>query len=213
MVVQHTAIIFAAYHVLRSCSTHMTSTLSATVIATPLPANALLLRYAGPTGYTDCYATEVPGAVSHQAFVHAFYTSPVFRIERVLLRWFAGRASTEGDAAALASGACDRFAAWDVEGRADNQLLLADFTGRTRSWFMVLPMHGAGGQSAAGPCTRLYFGSAVVPRIREATGEGSMGAMFYALLGFHRVYSRTLLWAARRRVLKQADFAGLHSGL
>jgi hypothetical protein len=54
--------------------------------------------------------------------------------------------------------------------------------------------------------TRLYFGSAVLPRRGGAgkAGEVSeklrMGWMFYVLLGFHRLYSRLLLAAASRRL-------------
>jgi hypothetical protein len=71
-------------------------------------------------------------------------------------------------------------------------LLLADFTGATRSWLMseVVP---AGG-------TRLWFGSAVVPRRHGPGGQPQFGAGFHALLGFHRAYSRALLAAAGRRL-------------
>jgi hypothetical protein len=165
------------------------------ISAADLPSTALLRRYAAPVGYTDCYVTELAGVVSHQAFVRAFYTSPLFRIERLVLRWLASRPSTDGDVEALACGTGDKFAAWRVEARAEDQLLLADFTGRTRSWLMVRSFQGA-----RGPSTLLYFGSAVVPQIDRRTGEKSMGPAFAALLGFHRLYSRALLRAARGRV-------------
>jgi hypothetical protein len=42
----------------------------------------------------------------------------------------------------------------------------------------------------------------VVPRVSKVTGEQSMGAGFNALLGFHKLYSRSLLRAASKRVLK-----------
>ncbi len=163
-----------------------------------LPSTALLRKYAAPAGYADCYVTEVAGVVSHAAFVRAFYTTPLFRIERALLKWFASRPSTDEDVDALVSGSSDRFAAWHVEGRSENQILLADFTGRTRSWLMVRANQGALGLS-----TLLYFGSAVVPRLDKRTGEQSMGAAFNALLGFHKLYSRSLLRAARSKVRKQ----------
>lgn len=159
----------------------------------PLPPAALLQAY-GRDGvaYADCYCTELPGAVPLASFVEAFYTTPLFKLERAVLRWFAGKPSTDADARALAQGA-DRFAAWRVEGRTAEQLLLADFTGRTRSWLMVEPLAPSGATSG----TRLYFGSAVVPRgARKGGGRGAMGFGFHALLGFHKLYSRLLLRAA-----------------
>ena len=88
-------------------------------------------------------------------------------------------------------------AAWTVEARGTDQLLLCDFQGRTRSWLMVTP--GEHGHS-----TRLYFGSAVVARVDRRTGRSRMGWGFHALLGFHRLYSRALLRAAQRRLQREA---------
>lgn len=102
-----------------------------------------------------------------------------------------------GQAGALARGERDTFAAWRVEGRAPGELLLCDFTGRTRSWLMVVAPTGG-----ASP-TRLCFGSAVVPR-RDGAGRARMGSLFTALLGFHKLYSRALLYAARRRLARHA---------
>lgn len=161
-----------------------------------LPADALLQRHAGAGGYADCYAVDVAGRVSHAAFVEAFYTTRAFKLERLILRLFASRPSTDDEARQLADGTRDTFAAWSVEGRTADQLLLGDFTGRTKSWLMVAP---AG--SAASPAgTRLYFGSAVVPARNRRTGKSSLGFVFRALLGFHHLYSRILLGAARARL-------------
>lgn len=161
----------------------------------PLPPEALLARYAQSGAYTDCYASDIAHAVTHAAYVEAFYTSPIFKPESRLLAWFARKPSTDAQAHALATGQRDDFAAWKVEGRSADQLLLCDFTGRTRSWLMVAP-------TATG--TRLYFGSAVVPLHDKATGRTRMGAGFAALLGFHRLYSRALLCAARRQLERGA---------
>ena len=168
-----------------------------TVIASALPEGALLQAYASPAGYADCYVTEVAGTVSHEAFVRAFYTTPLIRVERTILSWFASRPSVDEDVDRLATGSSDEFAAWRVENRSEDQVLLADYTGRTRSWLMVKPVQGA-----ERPRTQLYFGSAVVPRIKASTGEMSMGLAFAALLGFHRLYSRSLLRAACARIRK-----------
>jgi hypothetical protein len=158
----------------------------------PLPGHALLARYGGEQGYADCYVTAVPHRVTQAQYIEAFYTTRLFKLERVLLAVLARRPSTDAEAGELALGERDRFAAWTVEGRTADQLLLADAMGGTRSWLMAEP--GEGGS------TRLYFGSAVVPRRRGGSDQPRMGFLFHALLGFHRLYSRALLRAARRRL-------------
>jgi hypothetical protein len=157
-----------------------------------LPERALLAKYAGVGGYADCYATDIDRPVSHAEYVEAFYTGAVFKLERLLLAWFISRPSTDAQAKELACGQRSDFAAWTVEARGTDQLLLCDVGGSTRSWLMVEPVHATS--------TRLYFGSAVVPRRNKATGETRMGFVFKALLGFHQLYSRVLLHAARSRL-------------
>lgn len=166
------------------------------VVGCSRPAGALLDLYEHQGAYTDCYATQVPGDVDLAAHVEAFYLGRVFKLERHLLRLLARRPSTDAEARAVARGEAARFAAWHVEARTENQLLMCDMAGRTRSWFMVAPTQdGSTG-------TRLYFGSAVVPVRDRATGQARIGWPFAALLGFHRVYSRVLLAAARDRLLR-----------
>jgi hypothetical protein len=160
-----------------------------------MPEAALLGSYTRSGAFTDCFATEIDGSVSHAQFVRAFYTTWVFRLERVILRWAVARPSTDDEARQVAEGASDSFAAWKVEARGDNQLLMCDFQGRTRSWFMVVPI-GTG----SGARTRLYFGSAVVPRRDPVSGARSLGPVFGALMGFHKLYSHVLLYAARSRL-------------
>lgn len=167
--------------------------------ACSLPDQALLARYAREGAFTDCYVTEVVRAVSHAEYVEAFYTGAVFKLERLLLAWFAARPSTDAQAKALAGGTLENFSAWRVEARSTNQLLMCDISGRTRSWLMVAPFQGGGISS-----TRLYFGSAVVPARAGTSGEPAMGALFKLLLGFHKLYSRVLLHAARARLARPA---------
>ncbi len=163
--------------------------------ACPLPDGALLGRYRANGAFTDCYMTEVGLPVTIARFVAAFYTTPVFRLERLILAWGLSRPSTDTEADQLASGRMDTFSAWRVEDRREDQLLMADVKGRTRSWFMVSP-----GQPGTGPRTRLYFGSAVLPVINPATGAPGMSPGFRALLGFHHLYSEVLLYSARSRL-------------
>lgn len=159
------------------------------VIRTALPPDALLQAHAAAGAYTDCYAINAQRPVTHAEFVEAFYTTAVFRPERWLLATLLARPSSDAQARQLAQGGIDTFAAWTVERRAPNQLLLA--AGRTRSWLMT-----ATPTAPDGAATMLYFGSAVVPR----RGSRRMGWSFSALLGFHRLYSRVLLQAAQRRL-------------
>jgi len=156
-----------------------------------LPAQSLLHGRLQAGDYADCFTADIARPVSHAQFVEAFYTTGVFKIERAILRFAVAKPSTDAQAKALAEGTTQAFAAWNVEGRAPDQLLMADFSGRTRSWLMVGPAEGGG--------TRLYFGSAVGAR-RSGSGERSMGTVFNALLGFHKLYSRVLLHAARARL-------------
>ena len=167
-----------------------------------LPSDALLTRYLASGAYADCYATEVARPVSHAEFVEAFYTTAVFKLERLILRVFASRPSTDVEAGQLARGDLSSFAAWSVEARSPNQLLLADYTGRTRSWLMVAIAPDSL-QSIIG--TRLFFGSAVVPMRNAKTGRASLGPVFSALLWFHKLYSRVLLRAARSRLSRNAS--------
>jgi hypothetical protein len=172
-----------------------------------LPPASLLQPCREAGAYADCYVCDVEGAVSHAAFVEAFYTTRLFKLERFILRWLARRPATDADARRLAEGTANGFSAWRVEARSSNQLLLADFTGRTKSWLMVGPVPDGSGHET----TRLYFGSAVVPRrARGAHEKPTMGFGFHALLGFHRLYSRLLLTAARSKVVRLQH--GQHTG-
>lgn len=158
-----------------------------------LPEQSLLRKYQHGGAYTDCYVIEMARPVSQAKYIEAFYTTPVFKLERLLLAWFVDRPSTDLQAGELAEGKRAAFAAWDVEARADDQLLLCDLHGRTRSWLMTVPC--ADGQS-----TQLFFGSAVVPVVDRHSGKAGMGLVFRALLGFHKLYSRVLLRAAVMRL-------------
>jgi len=156
--------------------------------------------------YADCYVVEVDGSVTQAQFVAAFYTTWVFKLERLILKWWVSRPSTDEDARALASGDTETFTAWRVAGRREDEILLADFTGRTRSWLKATPIAGVSpGETTGGLRTRLYFGSAVIPQPGPMTGRPALGRKFNALLGFHKLYSRILLRTARARLK-----AGIH---
>jgi hypothetical protein len=143
-----------------------------------LPANALLQKYALSGAYTDCYSTTIAADVSLADFVSAFYTTWLFKLERFILNVAVSKPSTDEEAISLLAGERHTFAAWYVEDRAADQLLMCDFRDQTRSWFMVSP-------------GRIYFGSAVIPVQKNP---------FRWLLGIHRLYSRALLAAAKSRL-------------
>jgi hypothetical protein len=157
----------------------------------PLPEGALLCAYREKGAYTDCFATDVPGSVSHAQFVTAFYTSRLFKVERAILKFLLSKPATDSQIVEMAAGSIDQFSAWRVEARRPDQLLVCDFLGSTRSWLMVAP-------TIAGdaPATRLFFGSAVVPVLSRKTGKQSLPLTFHLLLGFHRRYAAALLRSA-----------------
>lgn len=167
------------------------------VQASRLPSGALLSRYETDGSHTDCYATDIPFSVSHEQFVIAFYTTMLFRIERLILKLAVSRPSTDEQAADLAGGRRQEFAAWSVEDRCSDQILLSDFKGRTRSWLMTRNI-----EKESIPRTRLFFGSAVVPIQKKRTGKEGLGISFRLLLGFHRLYSIALLSSAAARLTR-----------
>lgn len=164
----------------------------------PVPANTLLDRYSTNGAYTDCYWTEVPGEISFPEYIFTFYTTPLFKLERSILKLFVAKPSTDIQARQLANGVSKNFAAWYVEDRNEDQMLLCDFIGRTRSWLKVAALSTAGDVG-----TRLYFGSAVVRECSPKTGKLSLGFGYQALLGYHKVYSVLLLYAAKSRIVRQ----------
>ena len=124
------------------------------------------MRYANDGGYADCFVVDVPRAISHAQYVEAFYTSCLFKLERFVLRWLVAKPSTDAEAHALALGKRESFAAWSVEARAPEQLLVCDYQGKTRSWLMVEP-----GFDNGAPVTRLYFGTGIDPMPPEWIGK------------------------------------------
>ena len=161
----------------------------------PARQSTLLDQYATNGSYVDCYLTEILERVSFPEFVFAFYTSPLFKLERLILKLTVSKPSTDTQARQLANCEIEKFAAWRVENRSENEILMCDYLERTRSWLMVAPV-----STAHGDRTRLYFGTAIVPMQISKTGEPSIGFGFQALLGFHKVYSVLLLYSAKSNI-------------
>lgn len=147
-----------------------------------------------PGAYTDCFTTVVARQVSAEEFIAAFYTTKLFKCERFVL-FLIGRGTTDAIVGELAAGKADAFAAWTVEGRSESELLVRDFVGLTRSWLMVGALENG---------TRLYFGSAAVPRSKDKAGNPRPGWGFRVFHPFHAIYARALLRAAAKKVERQA---------
>lgn len=160
----------------------------------PLPETALHQRHAREGAYSDCYSTVIDGVVTLGNFVEAFYTTWLFKLERWILAVTVGKRSNDAEARWVAHGDADAFAAWTVEERAPNQLLMCDYVGVTRSWFMTSPEEGGR--------TRLYFGTVVAPRSEQANGRRQIGRTYRLLMGFHKLYSRALLRAAAASLVR-----------
>lgn len=158
-----------------------------------LPAQALLQTQTAPHDYRDCFALDIALQADLERYVAAFYTSWLFKLERVLLR-LAGHPSTDTQALELAQGSRSAFAVWTLQARQPDQLLLWDVTGATCSWLMATP-HGSG--------TRLYFGSGVRAKPGGTQGAGVLPPGYKALMGLHVWYSRALLSCAGRRLSQQ----------
>lgn len=160
-----------------------------------IPKGGLLNAYANQTNvYTDCFTANVPLSVSIAEFTFAFFTTPVFRLERAILSLSGSGHSTDQDVKDLAAGKSEKLAAWRVEKTEANQLLLTASKGRIRTWLMTEP------DTSETDHTRLYFGSAVLPKEKQPDGKSEMGFLFRTLLGFHKMYSRILLWSAKRQI-------------
>ncbi|WP_092644937.1 hypothetical protein [Jannaschia faecimaris] len=152
-----------------------------------LPKWSLMAPATTPPGtYVDCDYVDVAHSVDLRDFVAAFYGTPLFLAERLVLQLALRRRIPDAEVIDLAEGRTDRFAAWTVAGRLADQLWLADVTGATMSWLAVRPQRLG---------TRLFFGSVVRAR------GGRMPIAARILLPAHKLYARGLLRAAARALL------------
>jgi hypothetical protein len=164
--------------------------------SSPLPANALLSVYRDNSDYLDCFTIDTKGRVSLAEYILAFYTSAMFKPERAILTFVLGKKSTDQDAHDLAFSICDQFSAWHVEQRNENQIIMCDFQKRSRSWLMVMPV----GEGKYSQGTRLFFGTVIMPVEKTKTGRMIARLMVRALIWFHRLYARVLLYGAIRNL-------------
>ena len=162
----------------------------------PEPGGTVLHAIAQKPGfYTDCFVTEIGGRVTLSEYVEAFYTTPLFKAERLVLRCL-GIRSGDVEARQLMAGEADRFAAWHVAERTENQLLMKAI-GATSSWFMADQT-----DEQMPPVTRLLFGTVIAPSPAGRGGVPRIGRRYSALLALHILYSKLLLASARRRLVR-----------
>ena len=169
------------------------------VVQDSVPDDALLKTYRGSARperwnhHVDCFTVTVDRSVRLSDFVIAFYTSRLFRVERLLLTIVFRAPSTDAQVHAVAEGSTNSFAIWRVGERTSTQLLMCDRYEKTRSWFRVVPNDNGR--------TVLQFGSAVAARRDRRTGSMQLRTGFRVLLPFHVLYSKLLLKAATNRVM------------
>lgn len=158
-----------------------------------IPENGLLNSYDRQPGcYIDCFTVEIARTVTLFEYISVFFNTPVFRLERLLLGLFASKPSDEKALKDLASGIGTTFAGWKVESRNKDQLLMSVGSGPIRTWLMIES------NLAKPDVTRLYFGSGLVPVEQDSLGKPSIGLIYRLTLGFHKFYSRLLLWLAAK---------------
>ncbi len=185
------------------------------VTACDVPEGSLLANFGGPDDYRDCFARDVPGEVTLAAFIERFYCSMAFRPERLVLGLI-GRGASNDDAAKLARGEVQKFAAWNVVERWDAEAdgLVAEYgpAGSASPSGRPQARKGRGDRSADAlrntkkPQILLRdFSGATASWLSVQPGEGSTVLMFgswltrpdrplvKAAIPFHVWYSKVLL--------------------
>ncbi|MGB0960250.1 MAG: hypothetical protein ACPGVK_08370, partial [Halocynthiibacter sp.] len=96
----------------------------------------------------------------------------------------------------LASGDGDQFAMWRVEARTDCQILMRVGESPIRTWLMLDEQTAREEEGRL----RLYFGSSVLPKGHDGEGRPKVGAIYDVFSGFHKLYSKVLLWSAMHKL-------------
>jgi hypothetical protein len=155
-----------------------------------LPQDALLNKYnkSNTDAYTDCFSINLDRRAKLSEYIIAFYTSRLFKMERLILGLI-GKTSTDEDVLKLAHGESSTFAAWQVEDKNNEQILLCDYRGKTRSWLMV--------QELDNHSCKLLFGSAVV--FNKKPSKRNIRTWNFSILShLHVIYSKALLSSAHK---------------
>jgi len=160
-----------------------------------LPSDSLLIRYRESKDFTDCYQISINQKINLHEYVNAFYTSWLFKLERFIIKWLVNKPSTDQDVELLARSETSEFSAWSVEERTENQLLLCDYQGQTRSWLSVVNQDNESSQ--------IYFGTAVVYRKDKKGRTIEFNQVFKFISLFHHFYAKALIRCAAKKLNKQ----------
>ncbi|MEO0665459.1 MAG: hypothetical protein AAFY97_06945 [Pseudomonadota bacterium] len=147
-----------------------------------IPDGSLIARYKGQGNHVDAYVASTARYVDLPTYIAAFFSTSVFRAERLLLS-ISGKQSSDDQVADLAAGRGEHIAAWKVEERSANELLLEATGTPIRTWLAVEP-----------DGTALWFGSVVLAK------KGRIPLLARVMMPGHALYSRILLSAALRQV-------------
>jgi hypothetical protein len=159
-----------------------------------LPDVSYLHEYSLRRAHTDGFYCDLAIEVTLTDFIASFYTTWLFKLERLVLAVLVAKPSTDQEAVALSRGERESFAAWRVEKKCHNQIIMCDYLSKTRSWLMCEPRGGG---------TRLYFGTIIEPsKIIDET-RVDLGFFFHLLMPLHIIYSKALLKAACDKLSKQ----------
>lgn len=83
------------------------------VVEMLLPVGTFIAEQAEFSGsYTDCYGIKLDHAITLPEFIAAFYTTPLFRLERLMLAITPKGRMKDADVTAMASGESDTMAIW-----------------------------------------------------------------------------------------------------
>jgi len=152
-----------------------------------LPPDAALNTYAAREAtHTDCFFIDVPGFLTLQTYIELFFDTWLFRLERHILTLAGFGPAGLPQIQALANGQSEIFAAWMVETRKPNQILMKVGNGHIRTWLQCDLMETG---------SRLYFGSAVLPNPKTLRPN----RLTAALTPLHLIYAKALLGAAARK--------------
>lgn len=143
--------------------------------------------------HLDCFVADIDGAWSLEQFVGVFYRTWLFRAERFVLKHVMRLPSTDSDLESLLDGNQEKFAAWSIERRTANELLMCDIASKTKSWFMVTQTGDSAKQR-----TLVHFGTVVVATPDRRSGEPKLGTLFRLFMPLHLLYARSLLLVAVR---------------
>jgi len=168
------------------------------IIEAETPSDALSAKYLEDGAFVDCYYIDFPEEITLDRYIEAFYTTSLFKVERTILSIVTFKQTTDSEAAELSLGKSNSYSIWTVESRNSNQILLCDFTKKTRSWLMVKTL-----KNEETVISRLFFGSVVVPSKVSKSGHASFGLLFHLFSRFHLSYSKALLNSAYKNLLRK----------